>query len=116
MPESVRPSVFAVEDTSAQLIWPAGRDGRSQPEALDVAGLPPDADHVVAGTAVRTLAPPPGPELFRFATVNDMHVGDRQFSFLGHMVQPLMRLGPANFARDCAAAAMEEAVAWGAQL
>src|SRR5438874_11992894 len=113
VPESARRAVFAVEDTSAQLTWGDGPDG---PGARDITGLAADADHVVDGIHFRTLAPPPGEELFRFATVSDMHVGDRDFGLVSHFVKPLQQLGPPTFALDCAGAALREAVDWGAQL
>ena len=38
--------------------------------------LRPASAHIFYGTAVRTLAPPPGELLARFATVNDVHFGE----------------------------------------
>ncbi|MGB9344783.1 MAG: metallophosphoesterase [Ilumatobacteraceae bacterium] len=41
-------------------------------------GLIPDTDHDLDGVAVRTLVPPPGELLCRFATVNDVHFGETE--------------------------------------
>src|SRR5437899_8885249 len=108
MPERAHPSVFAVEDTAVQLTWGDGPDG---PGARDITGLTPDTEHVVdpaTDLRVHTLAPPPGPELFRFATISDMHIGDRDFAMASHFIKPLRRLGPPNFALRCATAALDE--------
>jgi 3',5'-cyclic AMP phosphodiesterase CpdA len=58
------------------------------------------------------LEPPPGAELFRLATVNDVHIGLEEFGFL-----PLVRdaLGGTPSER-CLRAAVTEATAWGARL
>jgi hypothetical protein len=55
--------------------------GDGGPAAVVVDGLPPatELDVVVDGRralGVRTLDPPAGRELFRFATVSDIHVGE----------------------------------------
>ncbi len=60
---------------------------------------------------VTTLIPPPGAELCRFATVNDLHIGAREFGTL----RPIREADH----RDphpvrCARAALAEAAAWGA--
>ena len=36
---------------------------------------------------VRTLSPPPGRELFRFATISDLHVGEEHFGYLGTITE-----------------------------
>lgn len=126
--------MFAVEDTAVQLTWHDGRPGsvvrvgdgsvvlgHRGPGAATVEGLAPStrydvtADGQRAGT-VRTLAPPPGDELFRFATVSDTHIGERGFGVL-----PRFREDPHVSERDayptrCLRAAIDEAVTWGAQL
>jgi hypothetical protein len=63
---------------------------------------------------LRTLTPPPGDELFRFATISDLHIGAHAFGFRNTMVeQPVPdELHPVR----AAGAAMEELTAWGAQL
>jgi Icc protein len=103
--------VFAVEDTAAQLV----RGG----EVVEVTGLAPDASNTVAtpggGTLrVRTLAPPPGPELFRFAAINDLHIGAENFGFFGSMREKPQpdELHPVR----CARSAIADALAWGAQM
>ena len=71
-------------------------------------------DGRAAGT-VTTLAPPPGPELCRLATVSDIHVGDGwTFGILPTVTDPL---GPADLPNPRAAsAALRELGAWGASL
>ncbi len=129
-------TVFAVEDTTAQICWkslPAGTVlgagdatvevvGHDVPGAAVLEGLPADRQldlHVTRPgraaerqAAFATLAPPPGDELCRFATVNDVHVGERHFGLLG----TLRERGPdQTYAARCLAAALAEAQAWGAQ-
>ena len=63
------------------------------------------------------LAPPPGAELFRFATVSDVHVGLEHFAFLPTVHDPLRGtpgIEPPSI--RCLRAAVDEARAWGAQL
>jgi predicted phosphodiesterase len=64
--------------------------------------------------AVRTLAPPPGEELFRFATISDLHIGCETFGFRGTMREgpDVTEPHPVRATR----AAMAELTAWGAQL
>lgn len=64
--------------------------------------------------AVRTLAPPPGEELFRFATISDLHIGATSFGFRDTMVEGsgATEPHPARAMR----AAMAELEAWGARL
>jgi 3',5'-cyclic AMP phosphodiesterase CpdA len=130
--------VFAVEDTTAQLVWRDGAPGTvtvhgpagttttpsdGGPGSAMVAGLPPgsatDLDVVTAdGThhrvRVRTLAPPPGPERFRFATISDLHLGEEAFGFLRTIREepPPPQRHPERALR----AALAELSAWGAQL
>ena len=60
---------------------------------------------------VTTLVPPPGRELARFATVNDVHVGARVFG----TVKPLREADRSDpHPIRCARAALAEAAAWGA--
>lgn len=128
--------LFAVEDTSLQLSWGelpaqevtvrAGEVSLLIPHAGGAAapvleGLEPDRayDVQISGDgwrrtlATRTLAPPPGEELHRFATLSDLHLGLDAFGFLGRM-----RETPAPevlHTTRCTRAAMHEAKAWGAQ-
>ncbi|MGZ4708349.1 MAG: metallophosphoesterase family protein [Acidimicrobiales bacterium] len=63
---------------------------------------------------VRTLSPPPGRELFRFATISDLHLGERHFGYLGTIVE---RPQPAEpYSWRAAQAAVDELGAWGAEL
>jgi predicted phosphodiesterase len=62
----------------------------------------------------RTIQPPPGAQLFKLATINDLHLGTDHFGYLGRMRErPEPReLHPVR----CAHAAVHEALAWGAEL
>jgi 3',5'-cyclic-AMP phosphodiesterase len=103
--------VFSVEDTSAQLV--------RGPELVEVTGLAPGSVNTVEApdgseVQVATLALPPGPELFRFAAINDLHLGARKFGFLNRMEE---RPAPAEpHPVRCARSAIADALAWGAQL
>src|SRR5829696_2568343 len=104
-------AVFAVEDTTAQVTWhdlPAGtvvsaRDAMAEvaadgPGAAVLAGLPPDTalevsvatpERLAAGAGgLYTLAPPPGPERCRVATVSDCHLGGEGFGHLPRVHHP----------------------------
>jgi hypothetical protein len=138
----LRLSVFAVEDTTAQLTWRALPEGEvvlrageatarievtdpDAPGAIVLAGLAPGRRHDVrmtidgrdAGVVARprTLTPPPGEELGRFATVSDLHIGERGFGvwprFREDPKVPTERAYPAR----CSRAAVVEAAAWGAE-
>lgn len=127
--------VFAVEDDSVQVCWRGLGPGSALsvgddrvevtspgPGAASFGGLPPAT--VVAVTlrgdgpprtvaTARTLAPPPGELLCRFATVNDIHVGERRFGILRTFGDdPSSGLEP--YPLRCARAALGEALAWGA--
>lgn len=126
-------TVFAVEDDGAQLMWHDAVPGatlrigdgvvtasRAGPGVGAVTGLAADTTYTItaggrAKGKVRTLAPPPGGLLFRFATVSDLHVGERSFGMLPRFRErPDVDTAHAYPAR-CAAAALTEAQAWGAQ-
>lgn len=108
--------------------WPlsaAERPGRSGPGAARLDGLQASTSYDVWWRAdggpritlgrVATLAPPPGPLLARFATVSDLHVGERHFGLLGAVEErrrPSARLEP--YPVRAAEAALAEAAAWGA--
>jgi predicted phosphodiesterase len=134
--------LFAVEPDAVQLCWaqlPAGRwtvhvsPSRTAPVELDgggagnvvVAGLLPGTAHELelrgpTGTIrrrFRTPAAPPGAELFRFATISDLHLGRGAKHYAG----PLARRGvdavppPGGDPQAAAAAAaIADALAWGA--
>lgn len=135
-----RLEVFAVEDTAAQITWARlgpGRvefeiDGRRHaveanggPGAVTLDDLKPETDYEVllhgAGArhggsrlGLRTLPDPPGRELFRFATISDLHLGADRFGLFG-----LVREDPGAVTPHpvmCARAAIDEALAWGAEL
>jgi hypothetical protein len=134
-----RLEVFAVEDHAVQVTWgemPEGTvrisagtatavvesDG-SSPGAVTLEGLPSgrlvDVVFEAAGGAIgraraRTLESPPGPELFRLATINDLHIGADGFGYWNSMRE---RPRPAQLHPvRCAEAAVTEALAWGAQM
>ena len=61
-----------------------------------------------------TLASPPGAELFRFATISDLHIGATRFGYRGTMIErPVPEVAHPIRA---AAAAIDDLDAWGAQL
>ena len=110
--------MFAVEDTAVQVRWRRGRDG--QPGVRDFTGLAPGRRHVLrvpelggARLLARTMPAPPGAELSRFATINDVHVGCTYFGFRHGMEEP-----PAEVphAVRCLRSAVDDAIAWGAEL
>lgn len=155
--------VVAAEPTSAQLVWSQLPEGRHElsvgprtisldhpggPGAVVVDELVPSTDHLVrlrpgaAGDEVtrrfRTATPPPGEELFRFATINDLHLGrerhrkrsaaagrDRAEGSNTGTTAPSSDSSPVSAptsvteqdrAFHCARAAIDEALEWGAQL
>ena len=128
---------FAVEPESVQLSW--GRLGPGAmtvravaddgevvaeveieadggPGVAEVPGLAPDTAYTLVGAghrlAVRTAAPPPGRELYRFMTLSDLHLGQDHFGLTHRMretdVDELHTL-------RCSRAALAEGKAWGAQ-
>ncbi|CAN5147338.1 hypothetical protein BH24ACT1_BH24ACT1_06440 [soil metagenome] len=131
--------MFAVEDTAVQVTWGELAAGPVRvgvgdaevevahgggPGAVVVDGLAPDTELKVTVTTengppqplgtVRTLTPPPGGELFRLATVNDIHLGDPHFGRFPTVPHPPDD-GPPPPER-CLAAAVAELADWGAQL
>ena len=136
-PRSTPPMVWAVEDDAIQLCWgnlPTGPvtaragsvvaeiDHRGGPGSLDLDGLPADrtigVDLSWAGgrttLEATTLAVPPGEPLTRLATISDLHLGATTWGALRTMVDPSTHPDPHPY--RCARAAIEEAVAWGAEL
>lgn len=131
--------MFSVEDTALQVTW---RDLGPDPVALRVGdtrvevegggpgavvidGLEPDTTYTVQVATpglptgrvhqqVRTLAPPPGEELFRFATISDIHLGLRSFGYRRTLVERPEPEVP--HPERCAGAALDELVRWGARL
>ena len=156
--------VAAAEPHAVQLVWaalPEGRhtlqlagrrfeiDGDGGPGSIVVDDLAPQTDvqvelrgprgDVLATRDVRTGRAPAGDELFRFATISDLHLGRDRYhaprNALGVTVprppdgdgdehhEPAGRstttdqLDPdGDRATACARAALDEAIAWGAQL
>ena len=130
--------VFAVEDTTAQLVWSdlaagevridvGGRtaviDHPGGPGAFQLDDLTPDtrfsvrvtaADGETAQRRMRTLPRPPGPELFRFATVNDLHLGRGERGLHGHL--PHGDVDAASHPLAAARDAIQDAADWGAEL
>lgn len=130
----MRFEVFAVEDTSVQVCvpmvtgtvaveahWPGGAVASSMtsnggPAAVVLDGLPSSTTiRIQVGRSTRTvttLAPPPGRRLTRFAAINDMHLGARSFGTW----RPLWPRDRSDAAPvRCMQAALDEAVAWGAE-
>lgn len=133
--------VWAVEDTSAQITWgdlPAGEisatttgpDGASHASsiehpggagAIELGGLAPATSYDItlsAGAQVHRLrtttsTPPPGPELFRFATISDLHLGSDHFGASKRMRDRSDHPDP--FALRSADDALDAAATWGAQ-
>lgn len=110
--------------------WPVpgyAAPGVGGPGSVVIEGLEPSTryDVVVSGpgiarqavTSFTTLAPPPGRLLTRFATINDIHLGDRRFGGM-HTIDDVAPLpaGWEPFPLRCARAAIDEAAAWGAEL
>jgi len=66
---------------------------------------------------VTTLVPPPGRLLYRFATVNDIHLAERGFG-VTHDIEdawPAASEGAEPYTWRCVRAAIDEATRWGAQ-
>ncbi len=84
---------------------PAGR-------LLQIEARHPALDRSVV-LSTRTLAPLPGEALCRIATVSDLHLGTEVFGHLGTIADPFGHVAPHPV--RCAAAALDEAVAWGAE-
>jgi 3',5'-cyclic AMP phosphodiesterase CpdA len=63
---------------------------------------------------VRTLSPPPGPELFRFATMSDLHIGEWCFGYWGTIVEDGAPAEP--YSTRAARSALVEMSGWGAEL
>jgi Icc protein len=88
--------------------------GLAPSTTYDVWSQVPGAPRCTYGR-ITTLAPPPGPELYRLATVSDLHVGERSFGMAGairdvHAPSDGVEPYPVRAAR----AALDEARAWGA--
>ena len=130
--------VFAVEDTTAQLVWRRAHPGTvvvrgagppiecptdAGPGSVVVDGLAPATTTVLEVTlpgappetvAVTTGPALAGPERVRIATVSDLHLGLHSFGLLKTVRERLPHGDPPSV--RCARAALAEAVAWGAEL
>lgn len=130
--------IFAVDDRSAQVVWRHIGDGtviarvddRVEPLG-DAHGvgvgtiheLMPDHGHEItisvddrskASLTVRT-APSLGPApTIKVATISDLHLGEQGFGLVKKMNEP--RDTPEGYPFRCAAAAIAEALEWGAEL
>ena len=139
LPPPSRPWIFAVEDTTAQITWRALPPGPVRFAAADtivevlsdggpgsvvLGDLPPGSDLElrVQGAAglprswarqrFRTLTPPPGEELARFATISDMHIGEIAFGVRAALLErPVpVEAHPVRATRS----AIDALAAWGA--
>jgi 3',5'-cyclic AMP phosphodiesterase CpdA len=129
-----RIEVFAVEDTTAQVCWaglPAGThvleaggrevtvESDGAPGAVVLQGLEADTPHRLRmdGKPVArftTLPAPAGRLLAKFATITDIHIGTRNF---GAFIRIPERVpdGLEPHPMRCTRAALDEALAWGAE-
>lgn len=111
------PWVFAVEPDTVQLTWRRGRNGKPGTQLVD--GLQPATSQTVPVDAldteitIRTIASPPGTEKCRIATINDLHIGCDYFGLLDRLKEPPAAV---PHAIRCTRSAIQDALAWGAQL
>lgn len=105
-------------------MWPGG------PGAVTIDGLAPGRGYEVVARAkgvpafsaarFRTLTPPPGRELSRFATVSDVHIGERHFGVAGRLFDMQYLALPEEealyYPSRALRAAMAEADAWRPQV
>ena len=133
-----RLQVFAVEPDAVQLSWAAmgpgeitaravtgggdvvaevGIEADGGPGVANLVGLAPDTTYTVEvadrSLTARTVAPPPGQELYRFMTLSDMHLGQDHFGLVRKMREP----DPVEEIHTlrCTRAALAEGRAWGAE-
>jgi hypothetical protein len=112
----------------AAVVLPGLPPGRTLTVLVDGEGVDGSGSAASTGTGARrarlprsyrrfevtTLAPPPGAELFRFATISDLHIGSTTFGFRSRMVEhPVPAVGHPERA---ALAALADLAAWGAEL
>lgn len=98
-----RTNVFAVDDEGVQI----DDDGRILTVARD--------DPRLARRRVPDVPPPPGRLIAKIATINDLHVGEPGFGLLPR-IHPPRTSGRDHYTVRAANAAIDEAVAWGAEL
>ena len=110
--------LFAVEPDSAQVMWhrfPAGgiADASVGGTTTTVEGPAGEPFVTTLPGVDGALDPPPGRLLSRFATISDLHIGERGFGLLHTMHE---KPEPAEgYPLRCARAAIREALAWGAE-
>lgn len=108
-------------------------DSAGGPGSFELTGLTPGSRTTVQLTVgdrvlrrvVRAVAPPPGDPLFRFATISDLHLGRGDRHYRGPFAHHGVDAPPAGVPVDSAGlparqlvnaqAAVDEAIAWGAQ-
>jgi Icc protein len=138
-PQARRLSPFAIDDTSVQLTWSNLGPGPVQLRAADTtvdvdvdggpggivlgglpSGTPIDISMTGEGVPVdqlvvrtRTLDRLPGEELFRLATIGDLHVGSIAFGYRRTIVEEDRPVVPHPV--RCATAAIDDLLEWGAQ-
>ncbi len=130
--------VFAVEETTAQLVWRRSHEGEARvrwpggeltrhvvagPGGLVVEGLPRGSETVLrvelpgvapAEVAVQTLEADLGEELYRFAAISDTHLGAVAFDIWNRIREPGVGREDAHPVR-CTRQALGDALEWGAQ-
>jgi len=119
---------FAAGTRTLDPAWPGGpgsavADGLAPGTAYDVVASAEGVPRFLAAR-LRTLVPPEGRLVYRFATVSDVHIGEKQFGVMGRIHDPLGCYGPGacggdgclTFPERALRAAIDEAVSWGAQL
>lgn len=130
--------LFAVEEAAVQVTWGRLGPGRVRFDAADstveidtdggpgsviLDGLPAATPLELVVTRAHggarakdfaTLAPPPGRELSRFATISDLHLGERAFGWRSTIVEDRQTTDP--FPVRATRAALRELVEWGAEL
>ena len=130
--------VFAVDDRSAQIVWRDLGTGRVIARVDDrivtlgdahgtaaafVTDLMPDREHAITVSVddrpVQTLRVRTAPYLgtgatTKIATIGDLHLGEPGFGLVKRMNEP--RGTPVPYPIRCAEAAVDEAIAWGADM
>jgi len=121
--------------TGVRRYWEGGRAldpaWAGGPGSVLVEGLEPGTCYDVVAKAdgrprflagrLRTLRPPEGRLLSRFATVSDLHIGERRFGVMGRVRDAQAGAaagpdGPVPYPVRALEAAIEEAAAWGAEV
>jgi hypothetical protein len=113
--------VTATATAGADVVATTTIDHVGGPGVIDLTGLIPDTTHRITITdtggsverSATTMTAPSGEELFRFATISDLHLGSDHFGFFKHMIDNGDHPDP--FAMRSARAAIEAARVWGAR-